>query len=297
MSRRLPNFHVPGFAQNAVLQLIAASGTGFIAYHLARVTLIVFGFTGTGAEATVKPFVGLPMLANFPAHFWTILTYGWVHNGFFEWVSNMVWLYCFGNAIQMMVGYRQVIPIYAYGLLGGGALFLLGQLIPSAAFIPTHLLITGQPGVMALLVALITLTPKYRFYIGESFSIPLLVVAAIYVLLTAAAFTNPAYLMLNVGAALTGFLTMTAIKKGAQPGRWMYSISERIGSIGTPNEYAQSQRGDSRRNRAMNSFSTSKTAAEKRIDEILDKINQRGYNSLSKEERELLVKASKDANQ
>jgi hypothetical protein len=150
---------------------------------------------------------------------------------------------------------------------------------------------------MALLAALITLTPKYRFYIGENFSIPLLVVAAVYLLLTAVAFRDPAHLMLNIGAALTGFLLMTAIKKGAQPGRWMYTISERIGSLGTPNEYAQSQRGDSRRNRAMNNFSSSKTSAEKRIDEILDKINQRGYNSLSKEERELLVKASKDASQ
>ncbi len=295
MSKRLPNFYVPGFSQNAVLQLIAASGTGFIAFHLARVSLIVFGFTGLAAKSTVLPYAGLPLLHDFPAHFWTLLTYGWVHDGFFEWVSNMVWLYCFGNAIQMMVGYRQVIPIYFYGLVGGGIFYLLGQLIPSATFLPHSFLITGQPGVMALLIALITLTPKYRFYIGESFGIPLLVVAAIYLLLTAFAFSSGAYLMLNIGAALTGFLTMTAVKRGYQPGRWMYSMSEWMGNLGTPNEYAHSQRNDSRRTRAINSFTSSKNGAEKRIDEILDKINQRGYNSLSKEERELLLKASKDS--
>lgn len=294
MSKRLPNFHVPGFGQNAVLQLIAASGTGFIAYHLARVSLIVFGFSGTGALAVVKPYVALPALQHFPAHFWTLLTYGWAHNGFFEWVSNMIWLYCFGNAIQMMVGYRQVIPIYLYGLLGGGIFYLLGQLIPIEGFGAQFLIIGGQPGVMALLVALITLAPNYRFYIGEHFSIPLLVVAGVYLLLTAMSFSSPAYLMLNVGAALTGFLTMSAIKKGNHPGGWMYRLSERLGNLGTPNEYAHSQRSDSRRSRAISSFTSSKSAAEKRIDDILDKINQRGYNSLTKEERDLLVKASRD---
>lgn len=295
MSRRLPDFKVPGFSQNAVLQLIAASGTGFITYHLARVTLIVFGFTGTAAEAAVAPFVALPNLAAFPAHFWTLFTYGWAHNGFFEWVSNMIWLYCFGNAIQMLVGYRQVIPIYAYGLLGGGVLYLLSQFIPAMHVQLPVPLITGQPGVMALLAALIILAPKYRFYIGENFSIPLLVVAAVYLLLTAISFRNPAHLMLNLGAATTGALLMLAIKRGMNPGGWAYSLSGRIGSIGTPNEYAQSQRSDSRRNRAINTFPpASKNSADKRIDEILDKINQRGYNSLSKEERELLLRASKD---
>ncbi len=295
MTKRLPDFRVPGFAQNAVLQLIAASGTGFITYHLARVTLIVFGFTGTSAQAAVLPYAGLPQLASFPAHFWTLLTYGWVHNGFFEWVSNMIWLYCFGNALQMLVSYRNIIPIYLFGLLGGGVLCLLSQFFPGNAFIPGGILITGQPGVMALLAALVTLAPKFRFYIGENFSIPLVVVAIIYLLLTAVAFRDPAHLMLNVGAALTGFLTMMAIKSGKEPGRWIYSISNSIGSLGTPNEYAQSQRSDSRRSRAINSFTSSKTSAEKRIDEILDKINQRGYNSLSEEERELLLRASKDA--
>lgn len=294
MSRRLPDFRVPGFGQNAVLQLIAASGTGFIAYHLARVTLIVFGFTGTDAQAAVAPYVALAPLADFPAHFWTLFTYGWVHNGFFEWVSNMVWLYCFGNALQILVGYRQLIPIYVYGLLGGGIVCVVSQLLPVMNPHLTVPLITGQPGVMAMLAALIVLAPKYRFYLGESFSIPLLVVAAIYLLLTTLTFSDPAHLMLNLGAALTGALTMLAIKNGKQPGGWMYALTDRIGKIGTPNEYQQSQRSDSRRNRAINSFPSSNTGAEKRIDDILDKINQRGYNSLSKEERDLLMRAGKD---
>ena len=34
---------------------------------------------------------------------------------------------------------------------------------------------------------------------------------------------------------------------------------------------------------------------QSRIDEILDKINQKGYNSLSKEEKEALLRAGKDS--
>lgn len=295
MSSRIPNFKIPSFSRNALLQLIAASGTGYIAYQLARVTLIVFGFTKLGAEAAVAPYVALAPLANFPAHFWTLITYGWVHNGFFEWVSNMVWLYCFGNAIQMLVSYRNVIPIYIYGLLGGGVLCLLSQLIPAMAPNLSVPLVTGQPGVMALLAALVVLSPRYRFYIGENFAIPLFVVVGIYLLLTAISFRDPAHLMLNLGAAITGALTMLAVKNGKEPGRWMYNLTGKIGGLGTPNDYASSQRSDSRRNRAINSLSSSKSSAEKKVDELLDKINQQGYNALSKEERELLLRASKDA--
>ena len=128
--RRSSSFRIPGYSQNAVLQLIVATGIGFILYHAARVTLIVFGTPAGPAQAKVMPLVALPPVHEFGRHAWTILTYGWVHNGFWEWLSNMVWLYCFGNVVQHLVGFRQVIPTYIYGLTAGGALYLAAQLIP-----------------------------------------------------------------------------------------------------------------------------------------------------------------------
>ena len=294
ISRRTPLFHIPGFGQNAVLQLIVASGTGFIAFHCVRVTLIVFGLSGSASLQAVVPYVALAPLESFPSHWWTLFTYGWIHNGFFEWISNMIWLYCFANVIQVMVGYRQVIPVFIYGTIGGGVLCVLSQLIPVPAFVMSYSPITAQAGIMALVGAAITLSPRYRFYIGEQFSIPMLVVAGIYLVLTISAFHTPPMLMLDLGGLLTGFLTMTALKNGKQPGAWMYQLAGRVSRIGTPDENALSHRTDSKRSRALSNAKSGYNYTQKRVDEILDKINQKGYNSLSKEERELLDRASQE---
>lgn len=124
MNRR-SSYSIPGYSQNAVLQLIVACGVGFILYHLTRVSMIVFGVPGATAAANVDVFTALGPIQGFKDHAWTILTYGWIHRSFMEWLSNMVWLYCFGNVVQGLVGFRQVIPTFIYGQLMGGALFLL----------------------------------------------------------------------------------------------------------------------------------------------------------------------------
>ena len=287
-SRRSPSFHIPGYNQNAVLQLIVASGSGFILYHLIRVTLIVYGHGKDAADAMIHPFVGLHSATGFFSHFWTVFTYGWVHTGLMDWISNMIWLYCFGNALQMLVSYKQIIPIYIYGLIGGGIVCVLSQLIPGNIF-PEISPLTGQAGTMAIVAAMVTLSPNYRFYFGEHISIPLLVVAGIYVGLTFVFHSTPSLWMLNIGGMLTGFLTMTAIKKGKEPGAWMYNIGHKADSWAVP-------KTGTRISFSSSTLRTSKQpeSFQKRVDEILDKINQRGYQSLTKEEREMLVRASRD---
>jgi hypothetical protein len=41
-------------------------------------------------------------------------------------------------------------------------------------------------------------------------------------------------------------------------------------------------------------YQTSQGISQHRIDEILDKINQKGYNSLTKEEKEMLLRAGSE---
>ena len=291
--RRSSSFNIPAYAQNAVLQLVVASGSGFVMYHLIRVTLIVFGFKEFEAAGAVAPLIGIADIHHFPTHCWTILTYGWVHNGFWEWFTDMIWLYWFGSALQMIVGYRQVIPVYIYGLLAGGVFCLLAQLIPGGAFALNYPLMTGQAGVMALAAAALTISPKYRFYLSEHFSIPLVVVAAIYLVLTLATHRTPPLLMLSAGGLLAGFLCMRALKRGIQPGGWMQNIYTKLSAWVAPKDDL-SQRANSRRNIVINSLKNNAGANATHIDELLDKINQRGYNSLTKQERELLIQASKD---
>ncbi len=296
MNRR-SSFTIPGYNQNAVLQLIVACGVGFIIYHMSRVTQIVFGVPGGLAAANTDTYTALAPLQQFRQHPWTLLTYGWMHRGFMEWLSNMVWLYCFGNVVQNLVGHRQVIPTFIYGQLLGGVFFLLTWLIPGLTSAPIAIM-TANAGVMALAAATVTLAPKYRFYIGENFSIPLLVVFGIFVALNGLTYASHLpMLMMSIGGMAAGFLTMTALQRGYRPGEWMYSLSSGIGGSMTPDEYRRPAAGSKRRSKviALSRKPTEKEVTQHRVDEILEKIHQRGYASLTPEEREMLMQASKEA--
>jgi membrane associated rhomboid family serine protease len=294
-SRRSSSFRIPAYGQNAVLQLIVASGLGYIIFTAIYVTMEVFGVKGGVAYNSVGPWVGLPPVREFTHHWWTIFTYGWVHYRFFEWLSNMVWLYTFGSVVQTLVGHRQVVPTYIYGLLAGGLFYLAMQLIPGLPPAPTFLM-TGGAGVMALAAATVTLAPKYRFYIGENFNIPLLVVVGIYLALNLLAFaTYLPMLMLAAGGLLAGYVTMTMLNRGYRPGAWMYSIVNAIGNSMTPDENKFNKSGSRRQQTVtLTRRPTARDISQTRVDEILEKIHQRGYASLTPEEREILMQAAKE---
>lgn len=296
MNRR-SSFSIPGYSQNAVLQLIVACGVGFIAYHLARVTLIVFGVPGAAAAANVDAYTALAPLQQFKEHPWTLLTYGWMHRGFMEWLSNMVWMYCFGNVVQNLVGHKQVIPTFIYGQLLGGLLFLATWLIPGLSS-PQVSIMTANAGVMALAAATVTIAPKYRFYLGESFSIPLLVVVGIYLALNLMVYSaHLPLLMMSLGGLLAGYLTMTFLKRGFRPGAWMYGITSGVSGAFTPDEYKNARHRNKRRQQViqLTRKQIDKEVTQRRVDEILEKIHQRGYASLTPEERDMLMQASKEA--
>jgi hypothetical protein len=206
----------------------------------------------------------------------------------------MVWLYTFGNVLQNLVGFRQVIPTYLYGLTLGGLFCLAVQLIPGLT-VPSPYVMTASAGVMALAAGTITMAPKYRFYIGENFNIPLLVVVGLYLalnLLVHAA--NLPLLALASGGLIAGWATMTLLKKGAQPGAWMYQITGSIGRSMNPDDDKLEKMRQRRRQQTIqiSRRQADREVTEKRVDEILEKIHQQGVQSLTAEEREVLQKAS-----
>jgi hypothetical protein len=156
---------------------------------------------------------------------------------------------------------------------------------------------TASAGVMALAAATVTLAPKYRFYIGENFSIPLLVVVGIYLILNLVSYsTYLPMLMLAMGGLFAGYLTMTLLNKGYRPGAWMYSLVNSIGNSFTPDETKFRKERSNRRQQtiSLTRRPTPREVNQTRVDEILEKIHQRGYASLTPEEREILMQAAKE---
>ncbi len=147
---------------------------------------------------------------------------------------------------------------------------------------------------MGMAAAAYTLTPKYKFYLTETFSIHIAVVAGVFTLLMLieTGFYLPLVMMLG-GGGLMGFGYIKLLQAGYRPADWIYAITGKIERSVTPDEDAIRRRKSSKRNNILNNiYKTSEGISQKRIDDILDKINQKGYNSLSKEEKDILLRAS-----
>src|SRR5690606_20346774 len=114
---------LPAYHRNALLQLIVISGIAYVCYHGIRATLWMSTRSANEIFSQIESQLLLPSLEQFPSRFWTVFTYGWLHHGFWELFTNMVWMYCFGSVLQALIGFRQIIPMYFYGLILGGLFF------------------------------------------------------------------------------------------------------------------------------------------------------------------------------
>jgi membrane associated rhomboid family serine protease len=290
--------YIPGLSGNAVLKLIIFSSVVFVIYAIAW-AIVALLYQGDGNfNQYFIPAVALPHITNLKDHWWGIFTYGLFHypNGFWELLSNMLWLYCFGSVVQMLLGHKQVIPMYLYCLLGGGVFYLLAQLLPGSLGACPPYILGPRAGLIGFAAAAVTLTPKYQFYLTETFRIPLLVVAGIFaaLMVLGSGYWLPVVFML-IGGALTGFSYVKLLQAGYRPGEWMHQLTGKVESLVTPDENAEWKKHNKKRNEALDKMYAPKQGiSQKRIDDILDKINQKGYNSLSSEEKDILVRAGKE---
>ena len=295
--RRSALSYIPGLTNNAVLKLIIGLMLGYVLLSLIWGVMLLVYQDGANFNIYFLPNLGLTSVAGFKSHWWTLFTYGWLsHGSFFELLSNLLWIYCFGSVVQMMVGPKQVIPLFAYSLFAGGVFYYLAQFLPGGlAKIPPVISLLGpRAGMIGLAAAAVTITPGYRFYITETFTIPLMLVAGIFgvLMLLGSGFYLPVILMLVAGAG-AGFGYIRLLKTGYRPGQWIYDISDKVESMVTPGRNAFNKK-ESRTNITYNKYEPKSGVSQQQIDIILDKINQKGYNSLTKEERQMLFRAGKD---
>ena len=289
---------IPGYKENGALQLIVASGVTFVIFHFIRIVMLLVEMDKQEVYDIMFPNMGLATVAALKEKFWTVLTYGWIHHGFFDWFTNMIWLYCFGAVLQNLAGYKQVIPVFTAGLIIGGGFYLGAQVAAPDLFHPgSHIFLGAQAGVLALAIAGITLCPGYRLHISSSFTIPQSLVVGIYLLLNLVVYIpDQLYVLaLGLGGVVTGFGYAKLLQAGFQPGEGVYRTLGRIQRVATPDEERLQEKKSAKRMEVLRGMYEAKTGiSQQRIDDILDKINEAGFHSLSREEKDNLMRASKD---
>lgn len=229
---------------------------------------------------------------------WTLITYMFVHLEFLMLLANMLWLWSFAAIMQSLFGADKTIPLYIYGGLAGAVVFLVFNnfIFTSGS---TNLQSGASCAIMAIAVAITVAVPGYRIFPMLNGGIPLWILTLLYVVISLARVSgsNPAEYAAQMGAAGMGYLYMFMLNKGKEPGRWMVSAYNWFFDLFNPDKEPK-RKADHKAffydTRGSRPFSKKPHLNQHRIDEILDKINQVGYNNLSAEEKELLKRAGEE---
>ena len=172
----------------------------------------------------------------------------------------------------------------------------------TASLFPSSLAAGGYMGctaaVMAVAIATTTLTPHYRLFPDLMGGIPLWVLTALYVLMTLATkpLVQPISHLPLIAGGLTGLLFMTLIRKGIDTSEWMNRCVDWVNNLfnpGSPQKRHIPLREQLFYKATRRPFKKTPHLTESRVDEILDKISEKGLGSLTEEEREILNRASK----
>lgn len=229
---------------------------------------------------------------------WTIFSHMFVDVSAWNVLANMLWLWCFGYIMQDLTGNRKIIPVYLYGSFGGALAFVLAyNFIPGLqAQLPVAFTMGASTGVMAIAVATTMVAPDYRIFPMLRGGIPLWVLTAIYSAIAILDIrTDPGGHVPILAGALVGFLFMIFFRRGYDWSEWMNNVWDWFDNLFNPDRrQAPNFKEELFYKANTRPYKKTPNVTEQRIDEILDKISQRGYNSLTEDEKDLLKRASQD---
>lgn len=291
-----------GADNNALVLLFAINALVFVLINFLK---IVYFLSDTPLDLfyhQVLNWFTLPAVTNtLVSRPWTILVYMFTHEGIWHLISSLLWLWCFGYILQDLTGNSKLIPIYLYGGFVGGVVFLLAN-----NFVPVleRNITTLQPmlgagsAVMAIAVATTTLAPDYRIFPMIGGGIPLWVLTLIFVAIDFATLAsgNAGTAAGHLCAGAVGYFFIRQLRRGSDWGAWMNHFVEWVDDLFRPEKKhtKESQKGKLFYQSDRKPYQKTPNVTQQKLDAILDKINQQGYQFLTDEEKEFLKKASNE---
>ncbi len=307
-SERYPEFRRPrnrltlGSDGNALVALFTIN----VIFFLLLITIqVIYSFfqanEGSFTTQVVQYFEMPASLTELSERPWTILTYMFSHVKVLHILSNMLWLWAFGFILQELTGNRKLIPIYLYGGLAGAIVFVASTyLIPTLKpFAANSSLIGANAANMAVAVATTTLAPQYRFFRNLNGGIPIWILTLIYIFVDFAgvASLGAAFSLAHLSGGVAGFVFVYLLRKEKDGSVWMNNVYSWFMNLFNPAKRPEQNsvkekvfyKADGRK-----PYHKTSNVTQQRVDEILDKINQKGFHLLTDEEKNILKRAAEE---
>lgn len=291
-----------GQDNNALVFLFAVNALMFVIVNFIKIVYYLSEIPDEFFYRQVLNWLSLPpqtdVLLTRP---WTFISTMITHHSIWQLISSMLWLWCFGYILQDLAGNNKLIPIYIYGGITGSVFFvLMNNMVPVLANqVGTAAPLLGAgSAVMAIAVATTTLAPDYRIFPLINGGIPLWVITLIFVAIDFAtlAGSNAGIGAGHLAAGVVGYLFIRQLRRGNDWGAWMNRFANWLDDLFNPEKkHLQKNSSDRHFYKAeAKPFDRKPNLTQQRLDDILDKINQQGYQFLTDEEKEFLKKASKE---
>lgn len=232
--------------------------------------------------------------SNFILKPWTFLTYSFLHDGFWHLFFNMMVLNFSSSLFLTFFTPKQFLGLYILSAIFAGLAFVAGYY-----FLNLNASIVGaSAAIMAVLVAATTYHPLMNVRLLLIGNVKLWHITFVIILLDLMQFRleNTGGHISHLSGALFGFIFIKLLENGIDLSKIVSRVLDFSANIFTKSSttpFKKVHKNYSRPVEKSGSRIITKDKAQQQIDEILDKISQSGYDSLTKEEKEFLFKTGK----
>lgn len=226
---------------------------------------------------------------------WTLITYQFLHYDLRHIFFNLLMLFFGGKLFVEFLGTHRIISVYLFSGIAAALLFFIAyNVFPVFQYSAPNAVTIGASGsILGVVIAIATYIPNFTVSLFFLFEVRLKWIALAIVIIDIISISkgNAGGHLAHLGGALFGFTYAKQLKAGNDfLMKWSVSFDKikskwnKLFQKSPKNQYsntAKQKKKEDLKNQEL-------------IDAILDKISKSGYDSLTKQEKEILFKASKE---
>lgn len=275
---------------NSAEKLILINVVCFVLPMLIKTVLFLFNISSTNF---FNWFELSASWIDLPTKPWSIITYSFLHSGFFHLFWNMYLLFFSSKLFLNLFPSNTFFNVYFLGVVVGGITFILSYTFFPVFQNSSPVMIGASAGVMAVFIFMSTYSPDLEIRL-ILFNVKLRYLGIAFLLLDIVQipYGNAGGHLAHLGGAILGFYYVKQLKNGKDIGKPFKNFIDKIINIfrRKPKMRTVYKREKSQK---INKKVSDAGEKQKRIDRILDKISISGYESLTQAEKDFLFKVGK----
>lgn len=229
---------------------------------------------------------------------WSVISYAFFHFGIFHILFNLLMLNFSGRLFLTFFTPKQLLSLYFVSAVFAGGVYIIGYMFIPALTDANTSLVGASASIMAILFATMAYSPfmEIRLFLFGNVKLWHIALVLIGVDLIQLPMNNTGGHLAHLGGAFFGYIYIRQLKKGTDICAWFSTILDFIANLSGRKKATPFKKVHRNYNEPpLKSVSkiVTKDKQQQQIDEILDKISQSGYDSLTKEEKEFLFKSGK----